>query len=59
MSVCELSVLKHLRSAAFKLNMNKVENELDINGMCERELASIINQHYQVRKLDYFDIILD
>ena len=50
MSICDLSVLEHLRCAAFKLNMNKDEIGLDINGMCERELASIINQHYQVSK---------
>jgi hypothetical protein len=42
----DLSVLDHLKEAAIKLNIsNTIQN---IDGLCEKELAYQINQHYQV-----------
>ena len=42
------SVIQHLREAALKLDLFQEDDDINIYGLDESEIASIIHQHYQV-----------
>ena len=51
MSVNDFSILELLRAAAVQLDSSQDHGLDSINGLCERELATYIYQHYQVKTL--------
>ena len=47
---CNLNILEHLREVVIKLEITQ-DDALDFYGLEESEIASIINQHCQVKDL--------
>ena len=49
MSFYDINVLDHLRGAAVKLDIIQDYIEVDVNKICEREIALLYYQYYQVK----------